>query len=82
MFGQRIRRILTSRAFKINTNTQTFFSADFNVFFDTVNHKILINKLEHYGIRGLAKDWFISYLDNRQQSATINNITSSSISIS
>ena len=53
---------------------------DFSKAFDTVNHKILINKLEHYGIRGLAKDWFISYLDNRQQTVTINNNTSSSIS--
>ena len=55
---------------------------DFSKAFDTVNHKILIDKLEHYGIRGLAKDWFISYLDNRQQTVTINNNTSSSISIS
>ena len=38
--------------------------------------------MEHYGIRGLAKDWFILYLDNRQQTFTINNNTSSSISIS
>ena len=54
---------------------------DFSKAFDTVNHKILINKLKH-GIRGLAKDWFISYLDNRQQTVTLNNNTSSSISIS
>ena len=55
---------------------------DFSKAFDTVNHKILINKLEHYGIRGLAKDWFILYLDNRQQTVIFNNNTSSSISIS
>ena len=35
--------------------------------FDTVDHKILIAKLEHYGIRGIAKFFFESYLQNRQQ---------------
>lgn len=35
--------------------------------FDTVNHSILVKKLELYEIRGLPLSWFRSYLDNRRQ---------------
>src|SRR6218665_1708995 len=44
--------------------------------FDTVDHKILLTKLKHYGIRGVAFDWFSSYLHNRSQQVVCNRIAS------
>jgi len=47
--------------------------------FDTVNHKILLEKLYIYGIRGIAHDLFESYLTNRKQSTKISNHISNSM---
>ena len=44
--------------------------------FDTVNHKILLTKQEHYGIRGSILNWFESYLTGRKQYVFFNGISS------
>ena len=38
--------------------------------------------MEHYGIRGVAKDWFTSYLSDRTQVVTVNTVTSDQHNIS
>ena len=50
---------------------------DLSKAFDTVNHSILIEKLQHYRIRGIALEWFRNYLTNRTQVVTYNNVVSS-----
>ena len=49
--------------------------------FDTVDHNILLAKLEHYEIRGLQNEWFCSYLTNRQQFISVNNSDSDPLQI-
>jgi len=44
--------------------------------FDSVNHRILLDKLYHYGIRGVMYLWFENYLTNRKQYTFVNNVCS------
>ena len=45
--------------------------------FDTVDHQILLDKIQFYEITGHAHKWFSSYLDNRKQYCRVNGTTSS-----
>ena len=60
-----------------NKMDNKFFSCgvfiDLEKAFDTVNHKILLKKLEYYGIKGIAKCWLTDYLTNRKQKVSIED---------
>ena len=50
---------------------------DFKNAFDTVDHNILLSKLDHYGIRGNANMFFFrSYLTNKRQYTAVNGVKS------
>ena len=47
--------------------------------YDTINHKLLLQKLEYYGVRGVGYKWFCNYFQNRSQqvkyNASLSNFT-------
>ena len=45
---------------------------------DTINHSIFLRKLEHYGVRGKAHEWFKGYLSQRNQYVYYKNHKSKS----
>ena len=51
-------------------------SIDLKKAFDFVDHEILCQKLEHYGVVGKELSWFKSYLSNRKQYCRINGVDS------
>ena len=59
-----------------NNKTVCGIFVDLQKAFDTVNHEILLEKLKHYGIRGIANEWFTTYLTNRKQFVSINGFDS------
>ena len=44
--------------------------------FDTVDHAVLLSKLDLYGIQGNENQWFRSYLSNRKQKVFVNGVKS------
>ena len=58
-------------------NVVISFFIDFSKAFDCIDHDILLQKLDHYGIIAIPKRWFQLYLSNRKQYVSINNASSS-----
>ena len=63
-----VNQIQTNMEFKLFT---CGIFIDLRKAFDTINHAILLKKLQHYGIRGNVNDWFSSYLIGRTQTTQI-----------
>ena len=63
-----------NNSFENNQYTVGVF-IDLSKAFDTVDHEILIAKLENYGIKGNNLNWFKRYLENRKQFIRSDNIS-------
>ena len=61
--------------------TPICFFLDLSKAFDTLDHNILLKKLQFYGIQGTCLEWFRSYLSNRTQFVEIDGIQSVSQTI-
>ena len=72
--------VLTSTCDQINNEQYTgLILLDFKKAFDTVCHRKLLHKLEHYGIRGEAFKLLHSFLSSRQQCVSFRNLSSKTL---
>ena len=55
---------------------------DLTVAFDTIHHSILLTRLEQrFGISGKAWKWLTSYLEDRTQFVSVNNLNSTTSTV-
>ena len=73
--------MLTEKIYEIFNETDDSFCVnvfvDFQKCFDTIDHEILLRKLQLYGVSRMALNLFRDYLSNRTQSVRIDDYTSS-----
>ena len=73
--GKSTEHAILDLYFNITANEKQEKSAciflDFAKVFDTVNHEILLYKLDYYGVQDIALEWFRSYLSHQQQAVKI-----------
>jgi len=81
-FGFRNKLATTDAIFKMTNEVQIALNekiivggifCDLEKAFDSINHDILISKLNFYGAEGKRLLWFKSYLSNRYQRVTLTN---------
>lgn len=56
-----------------NSEKSILLCIDFCKAFDTIHHGIMLEKLAHYGFRGIMQNWFNSYLSTRKQIVSIQS---------
>ena len=64
-----------------NGKTPINIYLDLSKAFDTLDHKILLNKLEYYGVKDISLSLFKNYLKNRQQYVEYDNTSSGTLDI-
>ena len=70
-----LNHILSNKVPKRMRHTAAIF-LDLKKAFDTVSHRVLLNKLRNMGVCGIALKWFTDYLSDRKQSVSINGTAS------